>query len=114
AYALVALMLIVGNATAADKAAKAAKNQMVKGTIKLVDASKNLLIVSQKVKNENVDRELSITEKVEFVIKDGGDVKEGTGPECLRVLEGKEGSMVQVKCDKDVNVLKVTVTIKKK
>jgi len=73
-----------------------------------------LLVVSQKVKNENVDRELSITAKVEFVIKDGAEELTGTGVEALRALEGKEGSAVQVKCDKDVNVIKVTVTVKKK
>jgi hypothetical protein len=114
ASALVAVVLFVGNLSAADTDAKAVKNQMVKGTIKLVDPAKNLLVVSQKVKNENVDRELSITEKVEFVIKDGKDELSGTGIEGLRALQGKEGSSVQVKCDKDVNVLKVTVTVKKK
>jgi hypothetical protein len=114
ASTLVAVVLFVGSVSAADKAAKAAKNQMVKGTIKLVDPSKALLVVSQKVKNENVDRELSITEKVEFVVKDGKEELTGTGVEALRTLVGKEGSSVQVKCDKDVNVLKVTVTLKKK
>jgi hypothetical protein len=114
ASTLVAAILVAGNLSAADKDAKAVKNQMVKGTIKLVDPAKALLVVSQKVKNENVDRELSITEKVEFVVKDGKEELFGTGVEALRTLQGKEGSSVQVKCDKDVNVLKVTVTIKKK
>ena len=36
-----------------------------------------------------------------------------SGKDGLRLLEGAEGSQVQVKCDKDVNVLKVTVMIKK-
>ena len=57
---------------------------MVKGTIKLVDPAKNLLIVSQKLKGESVDRELSITEKVEIVIKDGKEELVGTGVEALR------------------------------
>jgi hypothetical protein len=108
--ALVAVPLFVGPAAAADKAAK---NQMVKGTIKVVDLAKKVLVVNQKVKNEVVDRELSITEDAEFVIKTGKETKEASGSEGLALLEGKEGSQVAVKCDKDVKVLKVTVTIKK-
>ena len=82
-------------------------------TVKSVDYKKSILVVNQKVKNEAVDRELSITPETEFVVMTGNDKKEITGREGLALLEGKEGSPVQVKCDKDVNVLKVTVTIKK-
>src|SRR5207302_238611 len=57
ACTLFALTLFVGDATVD---AQAKKNQMVKGTIKLVDTSKDLLVINQKVKNETVDRELSI------------------------------------------------------
>jgi hypothetical protein len=65
--AVVALVLIVGNALAAD--AKVAKNnQMVRGTIKSADPTTSVLVVNQKVGNGVVDRELSITEKAEFVI----------------------------------------------
>ena len=111
ATAFLALVLLVaGNS---DAGGKAKKNQMVKGTIKLVDVSKDLLVVKQKVKNEFVDRELSILETTEFVIISGGDKKEVVGKEGLLLLKGKEGSQVNVKCDKDVNVLKVTVKIKK-
>lgn len=88
------------------------KNQMVKGTIKTVDASKDLLVVNQKVKNESVARELSITKDTAFVITDSTGTKNFSGRDGLAVLEGKEGSQVQVKCDKDVNVLQVKVTIK--
>ena len=88
------------------------KNQMVKGTIKSVDASKNLLVINQKVKNETVDRELSILESTEFVIMKGTEKKTITGKDGLRFLEGAEGRQVQVKCDKDVNVLQVKVTLK--
>ena len=111
------LILALGNADAGGKAKK--KNQMVKGTIKLVDPAKNLLVVNHKVrsgepgKNETVDRELSILDTTEFVIMTGKDKKEATGKSGLDLLVGKEGSPVQVKCDKDVNVLKVTVKIKK-
>jgi hypothetical protein len=111
ACALFAFMILaLGNA---DAGGKAKKNQMVKGTIKSVDPSKNLLIVNQKVKNESVERELSIMDSTEFVIMTGKDKKEATGKGGLELLIGKEGSQVQVKCDKDVNVLKVTVKIKK-
>jgi hypothetical protein len=112
AFAILALALVVlvGNNLAE---AQAQKNQMVKGTIKSIDPSKDLLIVNQKVKNEVVDRELSILESTEFVVINGGDKKEAVGRAGLLLLEGKEGSQVQVKCDKDVNVLKVTVTVKK-
>jgi hypothetical protein len=108
--ALAALVLFAAVGTAADKAQK---NQMVKGTIKSVDANKAVLVVNQQVKNEKVDRELSILDSTEFVIMTGNEKKEATGKEGLLLLEGKEGASVAVKCDKDVNVLKVTVTIKK-
>jgi hypothetical protein len=108
---LVALLLFSGGEAVGGKAQK---NQMVKGTIKSVDPSKSLLIVNQKVKKEFVQRELSILETTEFVIMSGKDKKEATGKEGLVLLEGKEGSQVTVKCDKDVNVLKVTVKLKKK
>lgn len=111
---LAVAFLAAGSLDAGDKAKKKAKNnQMVKGTIKLVDASKDLLVVNQKVKKEFVDRELSILDTTEFVIITGSDKKEVTGKEGLRLLAGKEGSQVNIKCDKDVNVLKVTVKVKK-
>jgi hypothetical protein len=111
ACALFAVMILaLGNA---DAGGKTKKNQMVKGTIKLVDPAKNLLVVKQKLKNETVDRELSILDTTEFVIVTGKDKKEATGKGGLELLVGKEGSQVQVKCDKDVNVLKVTVKLKK-
>jgi hypothetical protein len=112
AFALTAcaLFVLVGNNLAE---AQAQKTQMVKGTIKTVDPSKDLLIVNQKVKNEFVERELSILSTTEFVLINGSDKTEGVGNAGLKLLEGKEGASVQVKCDKDVNVLKVTVTIKK-
>ena len=50
---LALVFLVAGNS---DAGGKAKKNQMVKGTIKLVDTSKDLLVVNQKVKNEFVDR----------------------------------------------------------
>lgn len=111
---LAVVFLAAGSSDAGDKAKKKVKNnQMVKGTIKSVDASKDLLVVNQKVKKEFVDRELSILDTTEFVIITGGDKKEVTGKEGLRLLVGKEGSQVNIKCDKDVNVLKVTVKVKK-
>ena len=66
---LLAVILVVGGEAGAGKAQK---SQMVKGTIKSVDTSKDLLIVNQKVKNEVVDRELSITADTEFVVNAGG------------------------------------------
>jgi hypothetical protein len=108
--ALLALVLLTASGEAAGKAVK---NQMVKGTIKVVDPSKDLLIVNQKVKNEFVDRELSILDTTEFVIMIGNEKKEATGNAGLQLLEGREGSAVTVRCDKDVNVLRVTVKVKK-
>ena len=98
--------------TATD--ASAQKAQMVKGTIKSADASKSLLVINQIVKDEKVDRELSITATTTFTIKDGDKTEEATGKEGLLLLKGKEGATVAVKCDKDVNVLSVTVTVGKK
>ncbi len=106
---LLALVLVAGEGT---YGAEPQKNQMVKGTIKLVDTTKNLLVINQKVKNEFVDRELSILDSTEFVVTIKGQKKTGTGATGLSLLEGHEKAKVQVKCDKDVNVLKVTVTVK--
>ena len=69
--------------------------------------------LKQKVKNETVDRELSITATTEFEITINGEKQSLSGKEGLALLEGKEGASVTVKCDKDVNVLKVTAMIKK-
>jgi hypothetical protein len=88
------------------------KAQMVKGTIKEVQLDKDVLIVNQKVKNEVVDRELSILSTTEFVVTNKGVKSEGVGSAGLKLLENAKGATVQVKCDKDVQVLKVTVTIK--
>src|SRR5262249_25868420 len=112
ACALVAFLILArGNADAGGKTQK--KSQMVKGTIKTVDPAKNLLVVAQKLKSETVDRELSILDTTEFVITTGKDKKEASGKSGLELQVGKEGSTVRVKCDKDVNVLKVSVQIKK-
>lgn len=111
--ALLALVFCAGSVPAQDKAAKAAKNQMVKGTVKSADIATAVLVVSQKVKDEKVDRELTITDNVEFSITVDGTAKSYFGKEGLAQLVGREGASVQVKCDKDVNVLKVTVTVKK-
>ena len=92
--------------------AQAQKAQMVKGTIKSVNLETNVLIVNQKVKNESVERELSIESSTEFVVTIKGEKKEGTGANGLKLLEGAKGANVQVKCDKDVKVLQVKVTIK--
>jgi len=108
---LVALVLFIGATQAADKTAK---NQMVKGTVKFVNVKDGVLVVSQKVKNETVDRQLDIKDVTEFVITVGDEKKEVSGKAGLELLEGKEGAQVQVKCDKDVNVLKVTAKINKK
>ena len=111
--ALLFVVVAVVSAEAADtKPKKAGKGQMVKGTIKSVDTSKDLLVINQKVKNEAVDRELSILDTTEFEVTIGGSKKEAVGRAGLKLLEGREGANVQVKCDKDVNVLKVTVKAK--
>jgi biopolymer transport protein ExbD len=110
AAVLLVSMLFVAAVGAADKAAK---SQMVKGTIKSVDASKKVLVVNQKVKDETVERQLDIRDDTEFEVTIGGDTKTATGKDGLLLLEGKEGAEVKVKCDKDVNVLKVTATVKK-
>ncbi len=86
----------------AQNQTKAKNNQMVTGTIKSIDISKGLLIINQKVGNEKVDRELSISEDVEFDV--AGKLSSGVaGMELLKV-----GANVKIKCDKDVKVLKVT------
>jgi len=111
ACALLAVGLFAVTGTAIGQAQK---NQMVKGTIKSVNVKEGVLVVLQKVKNETVERQLDIKEVTEFTITIGDEKKEVAGKEGLAILEGNEGAQVQVKCDKDVNVLKVTATIKKK
>ncbi|OAI47587.1 hypothetical protein AYO44_01535 [Planctomycetaceae bacterium SCGC AG-212-F19] len=108
--ALLALVLFVGDGSTADVVKN---NQMVKGTIKSANPSTLVLVINQKVGNGVVDRELSITEKAEFIIKSSTGTDEVTGKAGLELLQEAAGSTVQVKCDKDVNVLRVTVTLKK-
>ena len=110
ALALTAVVVFVSPGTAADKAAK---NQMVKGTVKTVDVDNNVLVVNQKVKDETVERQLDILPTTEFEVTINGETKEATGNDGLVLLKGHEGAKVKVKCDKDVNVLKVTVTVAK-
>lgn len=114
ACALVALVAFVGTAFSADAdPGKAVKAQMVKGTIKSADPQTGVLVVNQKVGNSVVDRELTITPKVEFSITTKDGTEEVLGKDGLRLLEDAKGATVQIKCDKDVNVLKVTVRINK-
>ena len=104
-------LLFLAGLVCADE--KPVKNQMVKGTIKSVNVKDGVLIVNQKVKNEMVERQLDIKDVTEFIITVGTEKKEASGKEGLALLEGKEGAEVTVKCDKDVNVLKVTAKVKK-
>ncbi|WP_020476346.1 hypothetical protein [Zavarzinella formosa] len=108
--AVFGLVLVAGTGVAADKTQK---NQMVKGTIKSVDPEKGVLIINQKLANGVVDRELSITPTVEFVVTTKDGTKEVTGKEGMYLIEKAKDASVQVKCDKDVNVLKVTVKMNK-
>jgi hypothetical protein len=110
---IVGVVVVVLIASAVPAADKTAKNQMVKGTIKSVNVKDSVLVVNQKLKSETVERQLDIKDTTEFVITIGNEKKELSGKEGLALLEGKEGAQVSVKCDKDVNVLKVTATIKK-
>jgi hypothetical protein len=105
--AVFGLFCLVGEASAQ----KAARNQMVRGTIKSVDVKNSVLIVNQRVKSSTVQRELDILPSTEFVITIGKEKKEVAGKEGLELLEGHVGAPVTVKCDKDVKVLKVTVRI---
>ena len=111
AIAMVAFMFVLHGVT---DGALVQKAQMVKGTIKEVQLDKNVLVINQKVKNELVTRELSIESTTEFVVTIKGEKKEGTGAAGLKLLENAKDATVAVKCDKDVNVLSVTVTLKKK
>ena len=108
-FALLGFVVLAGGMT---EGAQAKKAQMVKGTIKEVQLDKDVLIVNQKVKNEFVDRELSILDSTEFAVTIKGEKKSATGSAGLKLLENAKGASVQVKCDKDVNVLKVTATVK--
>ncbi len=105
-FTLVAVVLCAG-------IGYAAKNQMVKGTIKTVDSSGGVLIVNQKLKNETVVRELAIVDDTEIELTTPKGTEKATGKGGLKLLEGLEGADVQVKCDKDVKVLKVSVKSKK-
>jgi len=109
-----AVALLAGGLSADDKPARAAQNnQMVRGTVKSADPAKSVLVIDQKVKKETVQRELDIRDTTEFEVTIDGAKKKVTGKEGLVLLEGKAGGRVTVKCDKDVNVLKVTATVKK-
>jgi len=101
-FALLAVLFLVTADCSAQNQTKAKNNQMVAGTIKSIDLGKGILIINQKVGNEKVDRELSISEDVEFDV--AGKLSSGrAGMELLKV-----GANVKIKCDKDVKVLKVT------
>jgi hypothetical protein len=101
-FALSVTFFFVTADCSAQNQTKAKNNQMVTGTIKSIDIAKGILIINQKVGNEKVDRELSISEDVEFDV--AGKLSSGVaGMELLKV-----GANVKVKCDKDVKVLKVT------
>ena len=115
ALALLALVAFVGTGLGADtdQPGKAVKAQMVKGTIKSADPATGVLIVNQKVGNSVVDRELSITDNVEFVITTAKGTEEALGKTALQLLVDAAGASVAIKCDKDVKVLRVTVTLKK-
>src|SRR5262245_11319254 len=101
-----AAFLFIGSVSADNKAAKAGQNnQMVRGTVKSVEADKAVLIVNQKLKGETVVRELDISDNTVFVFADG----EVVGKEGLQQAELKPGVAVAIKCDKDVKVLRVRV-----
>jgi hypothetical protein len=107
----VCALFVVGTCVAIVSADdKPVKNQMVKGTVKSVDLDNSVLVVNQKVKNDTVERQLDIKDTTEFIVTIGGEKKEASGKDGLALL--KEGAQVTVKCDKDVNVLKVTATVK--
>lgn len=110
ALALCAVVVLASVGAAADKAAK---NQMVKGTIKSINLDANVLVVNQQVGSDTVERQLDIRGDTEFEINVGGETKQLTGKDGLAELVGREGAKVKVKCDKDVNVLKVTATVAK-
>lgn len=112
AFAITAFAFLILLSGTTEVVAQTKKNQMVKGTIKEVQLDKDVLIVSQKVKNESVDRELSIESTTEFVVTIKGQKQEGVGSAGLKLLENAKGASVQVKCDKDVKVLSVKVTVK--
>jgi hypothetical protein len=93
----------------------AAKNQMVKGTVKSVSPTTDVLIVNQKLQNgQVVDRELTITKDVEWSITTPKGTETLAGRDGLKFLVGEEGATIQVKCDKDVNVISIKVMLKKK
>ncbi len=109
AVAAVAMLVSSSDVSAAAAAQKA---QMVKGTVKSADSKNLILIINQKLKDQVVDRELSIKPDTEFSVTDAdGKVFNVVGKEGLQLLVA--GAEVQVKCDKDVNVLKVTAKLKK-
>jgi SepF-like predicted cell division protein (DUF552 family) len=113
--ALLSLGFFVANSSAADTVpGPAVKAQMVKGTIKSANAETGVLIVNQKLKNQVVDRELSIADTTPFSISVDGDTQERFGKEALQFLADKQGASVAVKCDKDVNVVSISVKLKKK
>ena len=112
--AVLALGVLSLSADGADpKTKKAGKGQMVKGTIKSVDVKSGVLVIAQKLKTETVDRQLDIKPETEFSITIDGKTIETSGKGGLAMLDGKVGATVNVKCDKDVNVLKVTAKVGK-
>ena len=57
-----------GSLVVAVTTARAANNQMVKGSIESINADTSVLVVSQKVKDEVVDRELEILDSTEVEV----------------------------------------------
>jgi hypothetical protein len=106
-------VLALGLLVVAGTTARAANNQMVKGSIKSINADTSVLVVSQKVKDEVVDRELEILDSTEVEVTTDQGADSAIGKAGLQLLVGKEGASVKVKCDKDVHVLKVSVMVKK-
>jgi len=109
--AVTCALLALGFFIAGTTDVQAAKNQMVKGTVKSVSPEADVLVVNQKVGTGVVDRQLSITKDVEWTITTPEGTKEFTGRDGLKFLQGSEGAAIQVKCDKDVNVLSIKVTL---
>jgi hypothetical protein len=109
----VGLFTLVADGADPKPKTKPAKGQMVKGTIKSVDVKAGVLVVNQKLKTETVERQLDIKPETEWSITIDGKTVEASGKDGLAMIDGKVGASVQVKCDKDVNVLKVTVKVGK-
>jgi hypothetical protein len=107
--AVVAVVIGVGAAQAADKKAKP-----VMGKVKKVDAANGTLTVTVKKKKETEDKEFKIADTTKVFVMDGDEKKEAASKDILKSEQLKEGVDVAIVADETGKVTELTIGAKKK